>query len=504
MLPRGGAGFRDLPSARAVTGDDEAMLRVEPVETPLRPVATLSDVIGMERITRLIKEASAFRRQIGSNVIWNVSSTATGGGVAEMLQTIVGYTKDLGVDIRWIAIQGDAEFFRITKRVHNRIHGMPGDGGELGEAQRNHVDEVVAANAESLSDLVHEGDLVLLHDPQTAGLAGHLSGRGARVVWRSHIGIDHANDLSRSGWDFLRPYLDAADAFVFTRRSYAPAFLPPSRIWVIPPSIDPFSPKNQHLGPVEVEAILARAGLVSPDSAADFGAPETRYTRRDGSQGVVGQPATVVADELPRPSDPLVVQVSRWDRLKDMAGVMRGFAERVAPFGAGRLVLAGPSVEGVTDDPEGGVVYAECLGQWESLAPPIRSRIVLATLPMADVDDNAAIVNALQRHAQVIVQKSIAEGFGLTVAEGMWKGRPVVGSAVGGITDQIAAGTGVLVADPTDLAEFGGAVQRLLDDPELADHLGAAAHDYVRENFVGDVHLLRYAELFTTLLAQAP
>jgi trehalose synthase len=312
------------------------------------------------------------------------------------------------------------------------------------------------------------------------------------------------NDLSRSGWDFLRRDLEQANGFVFTRRTYAPAFLPSSQVWVIPPSIDPFSPKNQYLEPETVKAILARAGILSTTSAENSGTVDPSYTRRDGSPGLVGQPATVVADELPRASDPLVVQVSRWDRLKDMAGVMRGFAEHVAPFGPGRLVLAGPSVESVLDDPEGGVIFAECLAQWERLAPPLRSRTVLATLPMADADQNAAIVNALQRHARIIVQKSLAEGFGLTVAEGMWKARPVIGSATGGITDQIAPGTGVLLADPMDLAEFGGAVLRLQDDPELARRLGAAAHDHVRENFVGDVHLLRYADLFTTLLTQGP
>jgi trehalose synthase len=209
----------------------------------------------------------------------------------------------------------------------------------------------------------------------------------------------------------------------------------------------------------------------------------------------------VVAEALPGPDDPVVVQVSRWDRLKDMIGVMHGFVQHVAPGGPGWLVLAGPSVEGVTDDPEGVVVFAETLAEWRGLPPAQRSRVILVTLPVTDVDDNAAMVNALQRHAAVIVQKSIAEGFGLTVAEGMWKGRPVVGSAVGGIQDQVADGTGILLPDPTDLPAFGHAVRTLLDDPELAGRLGAAAREHVRAHYVGDLHLLRYAELFGTLLA---
>jgi trehalose synthase len=198
----------------------------------------------------------------------------------------------------------------------------------------------------------------------------------------------------------------------------------------------------------------------------------------------------------------MVIEVSRWDRLKDMIGVMRGFAAYVAPSGPGWLVLAGPSVEGVADDPEGAIVFAETLAEWQSLPPAQRSRVILLTLPMTDVDDNAAMVNALQRHATVIAQKSLAEGFGLTVAEGMWKGKPVVASAVGGIQDQVTAGTGILISDPADLRAFGHAVRMLLDDPELAERMGAAAHEHVRAQYVGDLHLLRYAELFMALISE--
>jgi trehalose synthase len=413
-----------------------------------------------------------------------------------MLQVLVGYTKDLAVDIRWLVIGGDGEFFRITKRLHNRIHGQPGDGGNLGAGERDHIIDVMSANVQSLGDQVSAGDLVLLHDPQTAGLAGPLARRGAHVVWRSHIGIDGENELSRSAWEFLRPFLADAEAYVFTRSSYVPPIVPSSQAWIIPPSIDPFSPKNQPMDPPAVHAALVQIGLLPGHPATSV----CRYTRRDGSPGEVNQPASVMAEALPEPDDPVVVQVSRWDRLKDMIGVMRGFAEQVAPRGPGWLVLAGPSVEGVTDDPEGAIVLAETLAEWRNLPPAARSRVILVTLPMTDVDDNAAMVNALQRHGSVIVQKSLAEGFGLTVAEGMWKGRPVVGSAVGGIQDQVVEGTGILLPDPTDLPAFGRAVRTLLDDPELADRMGAAAREHVRAHYVGDLHLLRYADMFGALL----
>jgi trehalose synthase len=183
-----------------------------------------------------------------------------------------------------------------------------------------------------------------------------------------------------------------------------------------------------------------------------------------------------------------------------MAGVLRGFAERVAPSGDGYLVLAGPAVAAVTDDPEGAEVLAECRALWRGQPAAVRSRSALVTLPLGDIDENAAMVNALQRRATVVAQKSLAEGFGLTVAEAMWKARPVVGSAVGGISDQIADGTGVLLDDPTDLDAFGAAVRGLLDDPDETDRMGAAAYAYIHEHFIGDLHLVRYARLFGELL----
>jgi trehalose synthase len=181
---------------------------------------------------------------------------------------------------------------------------------------------------------------------------------------------------------------------------------------------------------------------------------------------------------------------------------MRGFADHVVPGGDGYLMLVGPAVKDVSDDPEGAAVYGECLLQWHDLSPAAQARILLVTLPLDDIDENAAMVNALQRHATVIAQKSLAEGFGLTVAEGMWKGRPVIGSAVGGIIDQIAEGDGILLPDPADLTAFGAAARRLLGDQDQAARMGQAAHARIREQYVGDAHLLRYARLLGTLTGE--
>ena len=468
------------------------------VEVPRRPVSLMEPVIGAARYEQLARAADQLRPALAGRTVWNVNSTAAGGGVAEMLQVLVGYVQDLDIPVGWLVITGDAAFFAITKRLHNQIHGHLA-GAPLGAADAGHYAQMLAANAVELLARVRPGDVVLLHDPQTAGLAAPLARAGARVVWRCHIGVDWENEATRAGWEFLRPHLAAAEAYVFSRQKYVPSWIPADRAWIIAPSIDPFSPKNQPLAADTVRAILVKLGVL--DGAAPP-VPAT-FVRRDGDVDMVTRPAVVIGEGRPGAGDPVLVQVSRWDRLKDMAGVMRGFADHVVPGGDGYLMLVGPAVKEVSDDPEGAAVYGECLLQWRDLSPAARARTLLVTLPLDDIDENAAMVNALQRHATVIAQKSLAEGFGLTVSEGMWKGRPVIGSAVGGIIDQVAEGTGILLPDPADLAAFGWAARLLLGDPDQAAQMGQAAQAYVRENFLGDVHLMRYGRLLGTLIGDS-
>jgi trehalose synthase len=198
----------------------------------------------------------------------------------------------------------------------------------------------------------------------------------------------------------------------------------------------------------------------------------------------------------------LVMQVSRWDRLKDMTGVLRSFVDHLDRFPADvHLALVGPEVSGVSDDPEGAEVLEECVALWNELPAEHQERVHLIALPMDDVDENAHMVNALQHHATVVVQKSIVEGFGLTVTEPMWKGKPVVASKVGGIQDQIVDGaSGLLLEDPEDLEGFADLLVRVLEDEELADELGRQARERVREMFLGDRHLIQYVQLFAELL----
>jgi trehalose synthase len=480
--------------------EDEGMQEVQVGSIPL---SRLGSVLPGGRLSRLEESAVRAREDFGDRVIWHVNATAQGGGVAEMLQTLLAYGNGAGVENRWLVIDGDAEFFTITKRIHNRLHGAAGDGGLLGERERAHYEAVIAANLDQLRLRVAPRDLVMLHDPQTAGLREGLRGSGVRVVWRCHVGRDETNEHTDEAWAFLRPYIEDADAFVFSRLVYAPDWVDADRLVVIPPSIDPFAAKNAELGAADVATVMARAGLVSGGDVDG----EVRFTRRDGSPGLVRDHARsegLVQDGDPPPYDArLVVQVSRWDHLKDMPGVMGGFAllaEDSALDDTTHLMLVGPAVAGVTDDPEGAEVLEECRADWRRLPDAVRRRVHLASVPMDDPDENAIIVNAVQRHAHVVVQKSLVEGFGLTVTEAMWKGTPVVASRVGGIQDQIVDGRdGLLVDDPADLGLFASVLGGLLADPTLAERLGAAGRARARTEFLPDRHLDQYVDLFSRL-----
>jgi trehalose synthase len=452
----------------------------------------LTSIIGPARAQRFNTTAELAREAFEGRVVLNVNSTAVGGGVAEMLQTLLAYARGVGVDARWVVVEGNPDFFAITKRIHNGLYGTPGDGGPLGLAERAHYEKTLHRNAAELRVHVRPGDFVLLHDPQTAALAPALADAGVTVVWRCHVGLDRPNEYSERAWDFLRPYLEGVDAYVFSCAQFAPPWLDRDRLEVIPPSIDPFSAKNEPMDAAEVRRILQFVGLIGGSD----GPPVATFTRRDGSPGRINRHADILQTGPPPPlAAPLVLQASRWDSLKDMRGVMEAFAEHVAPASDAHLVLAGPAVHGVADDPEAAEILDDCVEGWHALPHAARSRVHLACVPMTDPDEAAAIVNALQRYCTIAVQKSFAEGFGLTVSEAMWKSRPVVASAVGGIVDQVVDGeTGLLVQDPYDRVEFADALLALLRDPAGATRMGANARERAIEHFLGDRHLEQWAQ----------
>jgi trehalose synthase len=436
------------------------------------------------------------RETLVGRVVWNVNSTAVGGGVAELLRSLLAYSRGAGVDARWAVVAGNGPFFEVTKRIHNNLHGAPGDGGDLGDAERAIYEDALAESIDELVDLVNPDDVVVLHDPQTAGAVHALRERGVPVIWRCHVGLDVPNEHARRAWQFLLPYVQDADAYVFSRTAFVWEGLDQDKIALIAPSIDAFSPKNEDLDGEAVRSILEAAGIV-PDGRGDHPV----FTRHDGSPGRVDRQAELVEEAPLGIEDRVVLQVSRWDRLKDPLGVIRGFAEHVTGVTGAHLIYAGPAVAAVADDPEGAEVLEEAIKTWHDLPPKIRGRVHLACLPMDDGEENAAIVNALQRHADVVVQKSLAEGFGLTVAEAMWKARPVVASRIGGIQDQIEDGSsGVLLDDPEDLAEYGAAVRRLLDSPADAERMGTEAQRRVRADYLGSRSLIQYYGLITKLM----
>ena len=458
------------------------------------PPERFRELLG-ERYTEIEALIARGQELFAGRAVWHVNSTARGGGVAELLQSLLAYARGGGVDTRWVVIDGNPDFFQITKRIHNRLHGSSGDGGPLGDAEHEIYENTLRENADELAATVAAPDIVFLHDPQTAGLVDPIRATGATVVWRCHVGLDLPNDMAREAWEFLRAYVENAHAYVFSRKEFVWEGLESDRVWIVAPSIDAFSSKNQELGAESVWAILGVAGI-----RGDGDPVYATFVREDGTPGRVDRDAEMLQDE-PVPDDArLITQVSRWDRLKDPIGVLRGFVEHLPDTDA-HLLLAGPSVAAVADDPEGAEVLAEVDAYRRELDPAVRRRVHMAALPMDDIQENAAIVNAVQRRSDIVIQKSLAEGFGLTVAEAMWKSRPVVATRAGGIQDQIVDGrSGVLLDDPHDLAAMGAALRRLLDDPAYARQLGEAARRRVEEHFLGIRSLIQYEQLLAELL----
>ena len=471
---------------------------METVQVRRRDPHTFAEVVGPERSVELadVAGAEALDRLHGRAVV-NINSTAGGGGVAEMLHVLLGYVSGIGIDTTWRVIEGQPAFFDVTKRIHNHLYGTAGDGGPLGPREHEIYESTLAPERDALASYVRPGDIVIIHDPQPAGLAEHAKKLGCHVVWRCHVGIEEQNQYSRVGWEFLRPYLEPfVDHYVFTDRRFPPDWVPADRYTTIWPSIDPFSPKNQDMSPATVEAILTHVGLIAGREG------DTTFVHTDGSPGRVERMCDIVRTGPPTtPDTPMIVQVSRWDVMKDMVGVMDAFATYVDSGRVAELVLAGPVVSGVADDPEGELVLQDCWNHWRGLPHAVRRRIQLVCLPMHDLEENAAIVNALQRHAAIVTQKSIAEGFGLTVAEAMMKGTAVVASAVGGIVDQVIDGeTGRLIEDPNDLAGFGAALCEILDDDELRRRLGDGGRARVLVTHLGDTHLERWLGVVKAVL----
>jgi len=397
-----------------------------------------AEVAGEDVIDHLNQLSRALQ---GLRVV-HVNSTRTGGGVAEILHKLVPLMGELGIDADWQVMSGNQDFFDFTKNVHN---GLQGNVIPFSEKAGKSYEEVNAENAGKLRAVLEEADVVFIHDPQPAPLLSLCPERKGKWIWRCHIDLSHPY---RPVWRYLQRFLKDYDASIFSLAAFTQRLPHPK--YIIPPSIDPLGSKNRDLPAEEIASVCAEFGI---DTAR-----------------------------------PLIVQVSRFDRFKDPLGVIRAY-RLVKKFNPDlQLVYAGG---GASDDPEGDIVYQEVVD-----AAGDDPDVFILRLP----PDANRTINALQRAATLVLQKSVREGFGLTVTEGMWKQKPVIGGDTGGIRLQVVNHhTGYLVNSPEGAALR---IRYLLRQREKCEEMGIKAQQFVRDNFLLTRHLREYLTLITGLLYQ--
>lgn len=370
----------------------------------------------------------------------HVNSTKLGGGVAEILTKMVPLMGELGLDCSWEVISGDGDFYHCTKSFHNALQGNHVD---VGEHLLRAFEQTNARNAEELRNTLEEADVVFVHDPQPAPLLGLCPGRKGKWIWRCHIDISRPY---RPIWRYLRRFVTGYDASIFSLAAFAQPLPHPQ--YLVPPSIDPLTEKNMDLSADEVASVYGRFDI--------------------------------------DPERPTVVQVSRFDRFKDPVGVIQAYrlAKRFTP--SLQLVLAGG---GASDDPEGEIVLAE-VREAAGNDPDVHVLLLPA--------DAHRTINALQRAADIVIQKSLREGFGLTVTEGLWKGKPVIGGDTGGIRLQVIDHhTGFLVNSPEGAALR---IRYLLQHRGKLQEMGEKGRQLVRDNFLLTRHLREYLTLMVALM----
>lgn len=387
-----------------------------------------------------IAELRVLASRLGSRTIQMVNSTAVGGGVAEMLNRIVPLMEDLNLAIRWDVITGGEDFFAITKAFHNALHG------ERFDLPDESFKTFLTYTEQNREHLQFDADFTVIHDPQPAALIDCHRRRKGQWVWRCHIDLSHPD---RRVWEFLAPFVNCYDGAIFSSPAFARRLPIPQYLFF--PSIDPLSEKNREVEPDTIAEVLRRFQIDS---------------RR-----------------------PILTQISRFDRLKDPAGVVRAY-QIVKRYFDCQLVLAGG---GAADDPEGEVVLAETREAAKD-DPDIH---ILDLPPWSALE-----INALQRASTVIIQKSLREGFGLTVTEGLWKKKPVVASAVGGIPAQVIHKHTGLLAHSIEGTAYQ--IRFLLSNPAIAQKLGERGHEHVREHFLITSNVRRYLTLFLHFLRERP
>lgn len=383
----------------------------------------------------VINELYFLGEKLKGKKIQNINSTAVGGGVAEILSKMIPLLKDLGVDAEWNVIKGDGKFFTITKKMHNALHGRKEN------LTREEFDYFIEVNRENQKVMNLSSDIMFIHDPQPILLVEKKNEFKNNWIWRCHIDITQAQD---DVYEFLKSYIHRYDSCVFSAPAFSKRDINIQQI-MIPPSIDPLSDKNKEL---EEEYIVKTFEKYRIDM-----------------------------------SRPVVTQISRFDYLKDPLGVIEVY-KLVKKYNDCQLILAGG---GATDDPEGMKVYEQVL---EAAKDDPDIHVLL--LPHDDL-----LINALQRGSTILMQKSLKEGFGLTVSEALWKEKPVIASAVGGIPLQITHKySGILTYSIEGTAYY---LKQLLNNPDYAKQLGKNGKEHVKNNFLITRHLKDYLMLFLSL-----
>ena len=382
-----------------------------------------------------IDELYFLARRLQGKVIQHINSTAVGGGVAEILIRMIPLLKQLGVDARWDVIKGNEKFFAITKNMHNALHGAAVDITD------EDLQFFLEVNQENAQEMAFSGDIVFVHDPQPIGLVDKKKEIGRQWIWRCHIDF---TEPDKRVFDFLKQYIEQYECAVFSAPAFSRALSIPQTL--ISPSIDPLSDKNKDLPGHIIDSVLARFNI--------------------------------------DPERPIVTQISRFDYLKDPVGVIEVY-KQVKKYIDCQLVLAGG---GATDDPEG----MQVLEDVRAAAGDDPDIHIIFLPPSSDIE-----INALQRASAVVLQKSLKEGFGLTVAEALWKERPVIATAVGGIPLQIAHKySGILTRSIEGTVFY---LKQLLNEPEYARKLGLNGKEHIKNNFLITRHLRDYLLLFISL-----
>ncbi len=441
-------------------------------------------------------------KNLQGRTIWMINSTAIGGGVAEMLPSQMRILRELGISIEWLVIEAkENAFFDITKRIHNAIHGS-GNGIFTKEDQEIY-ERVNRNNLSKALELIQDGDIVVVHDPQPMPLAAMIKKeKKVSIIWRCHIGLEEDTDITDAVWEFLKPYTNDYDHFVFSLPSYVPKPLK-KKTSIIPPAIDPLSHKNRELQLHKCIGILYQSGVLDDHKAILYHRYNhlVRKVMPDGSFDVLD--ADVNLDLIYRP---IITEISRWDRLKGFKELMDAFIKMKLDnrkngdpesldykrIEMTLLVMGGPDPAFVSDDPEGQEVLQELTEAYKKVDKSMQNDIAILLLPLDNPKENALIVNALQRTSSIIVQNSIQEGFGLTATEAMWKRKPVLVSGAAGLKFQVVHNkTGQINEDPTDIDKLAKTMEYMLNHPKQRDRWG----------FNGQLRVIQNFTLFSQLIA---